>query len=630
MLNRYKLDGESISLNYNPKLCLLDVRTTSETWSWKNPPYLLGKDGFKYSFALAECIDSREEKTSTESGVYADYTHFGPSLGPYYKMIIHTFVGVINGSDDIIFRVWVENEPNRSYMISFPGTFFFGAEKDNGYTVLPLSQGALIPAKLDASMSLKNAQIFSREAYMPVFGQVRNGTGYAAIFDTPYDARYSVEHTSKRDTTVTPVFDLSLGKLAYTRSMIYTFFAQGDYNTIAKRYRSYLVDGGKLKTLEEKITENDAVSYLIGSPILHTHIAWDIAEESSYYNKDDPAANHVCVPFAQREAELEALKESGIDKLYIHLDGWGVHGYDNNHPDPFPVNVQAGGAVGMKALADKATGLGYVFGIHDNYRDFYYKAETFTFDRCIKKADGSYPYEATWYGGKQSILCARFARDYVKKNYDTFAGLGINIGGAYLDVFSVADLDECYSSTHPMTREQCAALRNSCFDELTSRGIIPSSEEVFDCVVPTIALCHHAPYFCWSWTADAWKKCTFIPFFNLVYHDCIVTPWFVNGDAKGSGSFGMPEQDWMFLHAILNGGTTYVYETNSPRHLELTGIVLELHTQVATQAMVSHEFVNGDKRHQRTVFGDGTVVDANFRTNAWSITYPDGRVVAEA
>ncbi|HQH64238.1 MAG TPA: hypothetical protein PLE55_11385, partial [Clostridiales bacterium] len=124
--------------------------------------------------------------------------------------------------------------------------------------------------------------------------------------------------------------------------------------------------------------------------------------------------------------------------------------------------------------------------------------------------------------------------------------------------------------------------------------------------------------------SDAWKKCVFVPFFNLVYHDCVVTPWFVNGDAKGSGSFGMPEGDWMFLHAILNGGTTYVYETNSPRHLELAGIVLELHRRVALEEMVSHEFVGGDMRHQKTVFGDGTAVEVNFDTNEWSIAYPDG------
>lgn len=624
----YTIRGKTVTITYNPKLCLFDADTGGETWSWKKPPYLTGKDGVEYPFTTARLTAVREETAPESAGVWADYT-FGLSAGAYRGMVIHTYAGVKSGTDDVLFKVWTENEPGRPYTVTFPAPFAFGAEKGRGYTVLPVSQGALIPAKLDAAMSFKNAKIFSREAYMPVFGQVRDLSGYSAIFATPYDARYSVGHKAKGDTTVTPVFDLSLGEFRYERSMIYTFFAKGDFNTVAKRYRGYLKDTGKLKTLGDKIAENKAVAYLVGAPVLHTYIAWDIAEESSYYNHEDPAANHVCVEFARREAELEALKSGGVDKLYIHLDGWGVHGYDNNHPDPFPVNAQAGGAAGMKALADKAAELGYVFGIHDNYRDFYYKADTFAFDKCITEKDGSHPYGTTWYGGKQSILCARFALDYVRRNFDTFESLGIRVGGAYLDVFSIADLDECFGEGHTMTREQCAEERNACLDELTARGIIPSSEEVFDCIMPSIALCHHAPYYSWSWTSDAWKRCVFIPFFNLVYHDCIVTPWFVNGDANGSGSYGMPENDWTFLHAILNGGTTYVYETNSPRHRELANIVLELHRHVAAQEMVSLEFVGGNTRHQKSVFSDGTAVEVNFDTNEWSVAYPGGRVVRE-
>lgn len=624
MPEQFTLEGKTIVLSYTPQLCLLDIDIGGETWSWKKAPTLAGEHNIDYPFSLAKCLDYRRESTPEETGVYADYTHFGTAFGPYYDMVVHTFVGVTAGTDDVIFRVWVENEPEKTYKISFPAALDFGAQKDCGYTVLPLSQGALIPARLDAAMAFEGAKIFSREAYMPVFGQVRGETGYAAIFDTPYDARYSVDHKKGGDTTVTPLFETSLGKFAYTRSMIYNFFANGSYNTVAERYRRYLEEKGALKTLNDKIAENPNIAYLAGAPVLHTHIAWDIAEESSYYNHENPAANHVCVPFAQREAELEALKAAGVEKLYIHLDGWGVHGYDNNHPDPFPVKEEAGGAAGMKSLADKAAELGYVFGIHDNYRDFYYKADSFTFDKCLVNADGSHPYETTWYGGKQSLLCARFAPAYVKKNYDTFEQLGIRLGGSYLDVFSIADLDECFSPAHPMTREECVAERRACFGDLTARGIIPSSEEVFDCMLPAISLCHHAPYYCWTWTSDAWKSCVFIPFFNLVYHDCVFTPWFVNGDANGSGSFGMPESDWMFLHAILNGGTTYVYETNSARHLELADIVLQLHRRVALEEMVSHEFVGGDLRHQKTVFGDSTTVEVNFYTNEWSITYPDG------
>ncbi|MBQ5390184.1 MAG: hypothetical protein IIU58_04675, partial [Clostridia bacterium] len=106
-----------------------------------------------------------------------------------------------------------------------------------------------------------------------------------------------------------------------------------------------------------------------------------------------------------------ALKEKGADKVYLHLDGWGCHGYDNLHPDPFPVNELAGGADGMRALQQTCTEIGYMFGIHDQYRDYYYDAPSFSFDNAIMDIDGGHPYCSVWYGGPHSFLCAELAPD---------------------------------------------------------------------------------------------------------------------------------------------------------------------------------------------------------------------------
>ena len=42
----------------------------------------------------------------------------------------------------------------------------------------------------------------------------------------------------------------------------------------------------------------------------------------------------------------------GVEKLYLHLDGWAQPGYDNCHPDYSPACIEAGGWEGMKELAD--------------------------------------------------------------------------------------------------------------------------------------------------------------------------------------------------------------------------------------------------------------------------------------
>ena len=41
------------------------------------------------------------------------------------------------------------------------------------------------------------------------------------------------------------------------------------------------------------------------------------------------------------------------------------------------------------------------------------------------------------------------------------------------------------------------------------------------------------------------------------------------------------------------------------------------------EKMVSHEFLSEDRKIQRTIFGDGTVVTVNFGENTYDIRYPE-------
>jgi hypothetical protein len=196
--------------------------------------------------------------------------------------------------------------------------------------------------------------------------------------------------------------------------------------------------------------------------------------------------------------------------------------------------------------------------------------------------------------------------------------LGIKIEGSYLDVFSVVGLDECNSDDHPMTREMCAAARRECLDILTAKGIIPSSEETIDSIVPSLALCHHSPYF----TSDLGSSNSDpvgipIPLFNLVYHDCIVIPWF---GAKGQkGGWGIPGCDSAYLHALLNGGTIYYSINAGEAEIEFGKTALELHRRVATKELIHHEFVGEGCRRQKSVFAGGTTVEVDFDSGEFNI-----------
>ncbi len=611
---KYKISGNRITLNYDPEELTCIIESENSIWEWCASPSVLLSDNTELTFNCAEC-KSEHYRTGVADGVKAVYSGFVNT-----EITVHTFVWLNPSTDEINFEVRTEGDRNLQIkQLRFPSPFSFGSDK--GYTVLPRMQGTLVPA--GTTIKIADGRIQERDGYMSFFGQVRNDTGYIAIYTTPWDAYYCLPGCD----TVQPYFVPSMGTMRYKRTMRFRFFDSGcNYVTIAKAYRAYIKETGQFVSLAEKIQRNPNVNKLIGSPIIHTGIATHISPESDYYTPNHPEKNDYYTSFDKCGEKLRKLRQNGLEKAYLHLDGWGNHGYDNLHPDPFPPHPAAGGTEGMKQLSDTCRELGYEFGIHDQYRDYYYDAPSFSFDNAILKTDGTHPFCSVWFGGPHSYLCTALAPEYVRRNYDEFERLGIKIEGAYLDVFSVVGLDECVSPDHPMTREQCVSYRRQCFDILSSRGIIPSSEETIDSIVPSIALCHHAPYF----TEDLGSRTSeqmgiHIPLFNLVYHDAVVIPWF--GVPGEKGGCGIPGNDSGFLHALLNGGTVYCPEDADADIIRSLAPALSLHKRVALQELVNHTFTDGSFRKQKSVFADGTSVDVDFDAGTYTVAFPDGDVI---
>ncbi|MCL2517300.1 MAG: DUF5696 domain-containing protein [Oscillospiraceae bacterium] len=612
-MSTYILTGKSYKVIYSPEDLTLRVQIGDKSWEWNDKIFIRFTNNPYCGLVAAEC-SSEEFKTGVSAGVKALYKNF-----PGSDIIVHTSVSINKTDDTLSFELYTENEAFvETEKIFWPGAFNFDIPKDQGYTILPLMQGVLVPSRFEkAIVQYNDGKISDRDGYMCFYGQVDNGYGYCAIFDTPFDAGYHSEHTVGGETLIRPYWRISLGKINYKRIMKYAFIAHGDYNDLCKIYRKYLIEAGKFVTLKEKIARNPNVAKLIGTPIVHDGIAIHISPDSNYYHKDEPEKNDHYNTFDSRGELLKKLKENGVDRAYLHYDGWGAHGYDNLHPDVFPVNEAAGGAEGMKRLSETARELGYIFGIHDQYRDYYYDGESFSLENGTQNADGSYPFCSIWYGGKHTFLCADLARDYVKRNYTTFKELGIVIEGSYLDVFAVVELDECFNENHRMSREQCAQYRRDCLEYLTSQGIIASSEEVTDTILPAIALCHHAPFAIRHVDGVVEAAGISIPLFNLVYHECVIVPWFgVNG---GLGGWGIAHNDSAFLWGLLCGGTIYYSAHEKPEIIERGKVALKLHEKVALLEMVSHEFIDGNYRHQRAVYADGSTVEINLDTQEFKI-----------
>ncbi len=615
IMAEYITKGRNITLTADPASCQYKITVFGAEWTMSDRPYVVFSGGEKIEFPMPK--EEGVLKTGTTDGVYAIYEGFGE-----HKITVRTSAEIEKLTDDVYFTVQVDGDGKCEIeCVSYPAPFDFGEEfgdhptlgennLPHSYSVIPVRQGQIIPT--GTKIGGWSAPLFSAVFYMPIFGQVRGGTGYLAIFDTPYDAKCSAHRMGEK---IEPMWVPTLGHMSYRRKIIFRFMENCDYNDFALSYRQYVKDRGRLITLKEKIAKNPRVRELLGCPIIHEGIANHISPESDYYKPDRPEANDNYVTFAERAEQIKALRERGLKKAYTHFDGWGNHGYDNLHPSPFPPHEKAGGADGMRCLAETVQNCGYLFGIHDQYRDYYYDAPDFSFDNAVLNADGSHPYCSIWYGGPHTYLCSSAARDYVRRNYTAFDQLGIKIDGSYLDVFSLVDLDECFNPAHPATREDCAAYRRECLEYLTSKGIIPSSEEVTDCILPAQVLCHHAPFSLNGNTNEV--DAIPIPLFNLVYHDCIVIPW--DGQKGCGGGYLIPKELNGWLYAYMCGNPVYIPITADENRIAEVEEVCQNAERLACLPMIRHEFVTPDGRVQRTTFDDGTpdgiTVEADFDTD---------------
>jgi hypothetical protein len=226
-----------------------------------------------------------------------------------------------------------------------------------------------------------------------------------------------------------------------------------------------------------------------------------------------------------------------------------------------------------------------------------------------------------WLGGKQTLLCASVARDYVRNNYLTLEENGIFVDSTYFDVFSCVSPDECYNPDHMMTREQCNQYRKEIFEFMNSRGSFSGSEEANDCITPVLVYCHYEPYRTEPLISNEGQtKGILIPLYNLVYHDCLIVPWRSNKGVRGG--VGIPKTDSAYDHAILNGGPVTLDIDADEKKIEDAVFACENAEKLAFMQMIDHEFISEDRRIQKTTFSDGektVTVEVNFDTEEYKI-----------
>ncbi|HEY3415602.1 MAG TPA: hypothetical protein VGM23_01845, partial [Armatimonadota bacterium] len=273
---------------------------------------------------------------------------------------------------------------------------------------------------------------------------------------------------------------------------------------------------------------------------------------------------------------------------------------------------------------------GHMFLLHDNYVDIYAHTPSFSPERTVLDLSGIRPENCEWLGGRQQWLCPVRTLPLIERNLSEVQRR-LQPSGTYLDCFTFSHLRECYDQSHLCSRADARQAWTEIFAYCQQMGWATSSEGGADWAIPVMD-------FCWSVYP---ALCPFdlkeqlqgpfgdpIPLYNLVWHDCIVVPSYIVQDGP------IEERLWPLLWGGIPSirlGSFHpdgMFKTDELTLSEIDFVrslqpLIDLSARVGFEEMVSLEFLDSQRKVQRTTFADGTQVVVDFDRKDYAITYPE-------
>lgn len=449
---------------------------------------------------------------------------------------------------------------------------------------------------------------------MPWIGvyDAERGDGLMVLFETPADAEVELAPDDRGRHWPAPRWLASRDRFGPSRTVSLHFLAEGGYVALAKRYRAFLKEAGRLKRLVEKANERPAVGRLPGAAVIWTHDR----------NWGD-----------LREAHSLGVRRAVVSNL--------------RKPEHVAWLKERGGLVGR----------------YDSYSDIFQGPVGFQRDdiesSAIRGRPGAEPLDGwTMDDGRQmawrsTALWMRASRAYAA---DQIERTGHN--ARFVDVAVASKLDEDWAPEHAYDRGRDLQLRRELIRYLQGFGLALGTEHGNDWAADLVD--YHegslsGPFWWSSWEAGRLQRPTReqltaeylkfgmgpasrVPLWQLVFQDCLVSTWYW-GDTAGMLYEAAPElADRKDLFTMLYGGVPllwlaepskgYGWAENKWRWLRTYHDTTHFHAKVAFAEMFSHEFVGGDPELQRTRFAGGATATVNFSDEPRLVPGDEGLTLA--
>jgi len=228
---------------------------------------------------------------------------------------------------------------------------------------------------------------------------------------------------------------------------------EAGYAGVGRRMQRYVLEKSGRGTLAERAAVNPDIAYAANSFVLKImHACKEIG------SIDGTGELKVFTTFDQAREKLSALKEAGIEKLYVQLTGWNLEGHDGAWPTRFPVEPALGGEDALRRLIEYGQSLGYQMQVHDNYADFMLRSPDFNGARCVGSLYGGPLKRGCWAGGiNYPVWGLSYTDDELSGQLAKVKDLGAS-GIAYLDAMGIP-LEVSYNEAQGEAR-----YRRACAD----------------------------------------------------------------------------------------------------------------------------------------------------------------------
>jgi hypothetical protein len=327
----------------NEKGLRLLVKTPSSTWALapsgaKDMLVKLNGEEFPLKLADAQQTLIAPYDTGFKTGVklkLSQWRHEKRAL----DLTLYLTIAFEGRDEDLVFEAAADEHSAVLRQLDWPTAM---DAREVEHTILSNGRGNLLPRAWpkeffpirtikDGKVSTNDHSVLQSHVIeswsMSWWGFQKGKSAMMVIVETSDGASFQLEHPAGGPTVMGPRWLATLGRFGYPRVCRFCFFGEGNYVTLAKRYRRYVMDTGLFVSLKEKIARTPILADMIGTPQTRVGILRNRKKDSDRYDTENPTNNYSLTTFDERARQLREMKARGIERTLVFVSaargrGW--------------------------------------------------------------------------------------------------------------------------------------------------------------------------------------------------------------------------------------------------------------------------------------------------------------------